>query len=143
MRLRRETETTSAGGGTDRIVYKLTQKVPGHGGEPGLITTMYIDAAEYAVLTQLPALSLTKTRLTIPPLGVDVFEGCLTGLVIGEAEFADAEAMERFVPPPGTLAEVTHDHRLTGGSLAAMTGPELALLLAEYGVTKSGRIPPA
>ncbi|MGI8869853.1 MAG: hypothetical protein ACR2F6_13650 [Mycobacteriales bacterium] len=56
LRLRRVTETISADGAIGRTDYKLTQKVPAPGGEPGLITTMYLDAAEYAVLDPFSAL---------------------------------------------------------------------------------------
>jgi hypothetical protein len=134
IRLRQETETTGLDGGVARVVYKLTQKIPAPGGGPGLITTMYLNATEYARLAQLPAASLRKTRLSIPPLGVDVFEDALAGLVLGEAEFADDESMAGFVAPAGAVAEVTHDQRLSGGQLAVMTAPEIAAVLAAYGV---------
>jgi hypothetical protein len=132
LRLRQATQTAGSAGGTDRIVYKLTQKVPGPDGEPALITTMYLDAAEYAALSQLPAVRLRKTRLSIPPLGVDLFEGPLRGLVLAEAEFDDDVSMRDFVAPGGAIAEVTGDRRLSGGLLAMTTGPELAAVLREY-----------
>jgi hypothetical protein len=74
LRLRQATETFSTYGTSEQTVYKLTQKVPAPGGEPGLITTIYLTAAEYAVLEQLPAASLHKTRMSVPPLGVDIYE---------------------------------------------------------------------
>ncbi len=95
---------------------------------------MYLDAAEYAVLATLPATSLHTKRLSIPPLGVDVFDGALTGLVLAEVEFIDDEAMVAFVAPREAVAEVTDDQRLTGGRLAGMPGSDLADVLAEYGV---------
>src|SRR4051812_48788055 len=61
-------------------VLKLTQKVPGQGGSPGLITNTYLSEAEYEMLATLPATALTKTRHSIPPFGVDVFRGELEGL---------------------------------------------------------------
>lgn len=139
IRLRQATETTDNGGDVERIVYKLTQKVPGPNGTPGLITTMYLDASEHAVLAQLPAASLRKTRLSIPPLGVDVFEDPLAGLVLTEAEFDDDESMVAYVPPAQVVAEVTHDQRLTGGRLAVTTRRELVTVLAEYGVEERVR----
>lgn len=114
--------------------YKLTQKVPAADGGPGLITTVYLDAAEHAALMQVPAAVLDKTRLSIPPLGVDVFDGQLAGLILAEAEFDDDESMTRFVAPPDSVAEVTHDRCLTGGRLADTTRPELAAVLGGYGV---------
>ena len=89
LRLRRAIETVTVGGIGERTVYKLTQKVPAPDGGPGLITTLYLDAVEYAVLEQLPAATVHKTRLSVPPLGIDVFEDALAGLVLAEAEFDD------------------------------------------------------
>ncbi|WP_051450726.1 hypothetical protein [Actinospica robiniae] len=55
---------------------KFTQKVlagePGH--VQGLITNTYLSEAEYDLLATLPAAMLAKTRLSIPRLGVDVFD---------------------------------------------------------------------
>lgn len=133
LRLRQMVEMSA----DDDIVgmeYKLTQKVPAHGGGPGLITTVYLNAAEHAALTQVPAAELNKTRLSIPPLGVDVFDGRLAGLVLCEAEFDDDESMARFVAPPDAVAEVTHDRYLTGGRLTDMARSELAAVLGGYGI---------
>jgi hypothetical protein len=132
LRLRRATDTSADGGGSDRTVYKLTQKVPRPQREPGLITTMYLSPAEYSVLSELPAAALHKTRLSIPPLGVDVFEGRLAGLLLAEAEFDDDVSMRAFRAPPGAIAEVTYDERLSGGRLVVTTWPDLAAVLREY-----------
>jgi hypothetical protein len=70
LRLRRTIEVGPHG---TRTVYKFTQKVPALDGGPGLITTVYLNAAEYDRLAALSATVLRKTRLSIPPLGVDVF----------------------------------------------------------------------
>jgi len=107
-------------------------------GELGLITTMYLRAAEHAVLEQLPAGVFHETRLSVPPLGVDVFEGALSGLVPGEAEFDDDESLESFVPPPTVEAEVTRDLRLTGGRLAVTTTSDIEADLAEYNLLPGG-----
>src|SRR5262252_6193538 len=53
--------------------HKLTQKIPGPDGGPGLVTTILLDEAEYERFAALPARTLEKTRLSIPPFGVDVF----------------------------------------------------------------------
>ncbi len=68
---------------------KLTQKVPlpRPGGVQGLITNTYLSPTEYDLLASLPAAVLSKTRCSVPPLGVDVFDGPLRGLVLAEAEF--------------------------------------------------------
>jgi hypothetical protein len=62
LRLRRATEGA-------RVVYKLTQKIPGDDGGPGLITTMYVSEDEHARLSAIPARVLEKTRLSMPPFG--------------------------------------------------------------------------
>lgn len=115
MRLRR---VESPGGEPE---FKLTQKIPAERSGPvqGLITTVYLTAAEYAVFARLPARVLRKTRYGLPPLGVDVFGPPLAGLVLAEAEFDTADAAAAFPVPDFAVAEVTADPRFTGGSLAA------------------------
>ncbi len=88
--------------GRPELVHKLTQKVPdpaAQGGRRGQITTIHLDQTEYRLLSTLPGDRLTKTRLSFPPMGVDVFDGVLAGLLLAEAEFTD-DAMTDFVPPP-------------------------------------------
>src|SRR5262249_15459351 len=116
--------------------FKFTQKVPA--GQPGpvqgLITNTYLSAAEYELLATLPAATLCKTRLSVPPLGIDVFEPPLHGLIMADAEFStDSEALS-FVPPPEVVAEVTNDPRFTGGSLVSAPRHDLVAWLAEYGI---------
>ena len=131
LRLRRTVETAA---GETRTFYKLTQKIPAPDGGPGLITTVYLDAAEYERLSSLPAAVLRKTRLSIPPLGVDVFAPPLAGLYLAEAEFDSAAELQAFAVPICAVAEVTHDPRFTGGRFAAMTAEELAALLSAFGI---------
>ncbi|HKA97568.1 MAG TPA: hypothetical protein VKD66_14975 [Streptosporangiaceae bacterium] len=115
---------------------KLTQKVPagGPGHVQGLITNTYLSAAEYDLLASLPGEVLSKTRLSVPPLGIDVFDPPLHGLVLAEAEFTSDEAVESFLPPRAAIAEVTDDARFTGGSLAQTRRRDLLAWLAEYGI---------
>ncbi|RHA40303.1 CYTH domain-containing protein [Cellulomonas rhizosphaerae] len=101
---------------------KLTQKVPG--APWGTLTTIYLSADEHAALASLPAATLSKTRLSVPPLGYDVFDGHLAGLVLAEVEFDSDESAARFVAPPG-LVEVTHDERFTGGRLVRASSDEV------------------
>ncbi|MEH0473457.1 hypothetical protein QA943_32320 [Streptomyces sp. B21-097] len=120
---------------------KLTQKIPADqpGAVQGLITNTYLSQGEYDLLASLPAAVLSKTRLSVPPLGVDVFDGPLTGLVLAEAEFAsDAEALA-FPFPQACVAEVTDDMRFTGGRLVHATRRELRAWLDGYGIRLSTR----
>jgi CYTH domain-containing protein len=116
--------------------FKLTQKVPA--GQPGfvqgLITNTYLSAAEHALLATLPADVLTKTRLSAPPLGIDLFAPPLHGLILAEAEFSTDEAAQSFSMPPVAVAEITSDPRFTGGTLARASRPALLAWLAEYGI---------
>ena len=127
LRLRRTVESTATATTTVR---KLTQKIPAPVGGPGLITTFYLDEAEYEALATLPGAGLTKTRYSVPPLGVDVFSGALGGLMMGEIEFETADEEARFPSPAESAVEVTLDRRFTGGRLAVMDRRELLALLA-------------
>jgi CYTH domain-containing protein len=115
---------------------KLTQKIPA--GQPGpvrgLITNTYLSPTEYDLLCTLPAAVLVKTRLSIPPLAVDVFDPPLQGLVIAEAEFNTDEEANAFSQPRTAIAEITDDPRLAGGSLARASRRELIRWLADYGI---------
>jgi CYTH domain-containing protein len=130
LRLRRAEITKT------RCELKLTQKVllPQPGSVQGLITNTYLSPTEYDLLATLPATVVSKTRFSVPPLGVDVFEGPLRGLVLAEAEFTTDEEAQSFVPPPECVAEVTDDARFTGGRLAEISRPQLLEWLAEYGL---------
>jgi hypothetical protein len=116
---------------------KLTQKIPADrpaGGVQGLITTAYLSPAEYDVFAALPAHVLRKSRYSLPPLGVDVFEAPLHGLVLAEAEFGSDEEAAAFAGPAAAVAEVSHDPRFSGGRLCATDRPELLRWLAGFGI---------
>ena len=76
---------------------------------------------------------LRKTRHSIPPFGVDVFDPPLGGLILAECEFEDDAAMHSFMPPSWILAEVTFDVRFSGGALAMMDPGKLPKLLSPFG----------
>lgn len=122
------------------ITFKLTQKVPmrADGAQRGFITSMYVTQDEFRVLAQLPARTLTKTRYSAPPLGIDVFDCALEGLILAEAEFDSAEAADAFAVPSFALAEVTADERFTGGELARASREEINCWVSEYGVSLPG-----
>ncbi len=99
---------------------------------------MYLDEAEYAAFAAMPASSLTKTRHSVPPYGVGVFEGPLAGLLLAEVEYDDDEAMSSFTPLIPVVAEVTTDVRFSGRRLAATSPTDLAPLLVDFGLAPSG-----
>jgi CYTH domain-containing protein len=131
LRLRRMLETR---GDVTRTYYKLTQKIPAPDGGPGLLSTIYLNEEEFALLSALPGSVLRKTRYSIPPFGVDVFESPLGGLILAEREFEDDATMHSFIPPAWILAEVTFDVRFTGGRLATLSSGDLPTLLSPFGV---------
>lgn len=121
------------------VARKLTQKVPdaaATGGRRGTITTIYLDETEYDLPSRLPGRWLTKVRLSHPPMGVDVFEGVLAGLIIAEVEFDHDAAMSAFVAPAWCGPEVTDHSGFSGANLARLASlapseaaDELAALL--------------
>jgi CYTH domain-containing protein len=119
--------------------YKFTQKIPAGNPGPvqGLITNTYLTKAEYDLLARLPGKTLTKTRYSVPPFGIDVFAPPLHGLVLAEAEFDHDDAMLAFRPPSYVIAEVTADRRFTGGRLVNTTREQLTAWLADYGIDSS------
>jgi CYTH domain-containing protein len=123
--------------GSRATEYKLTQKVPvgGPGAVQGLITNIYLAEGEYSVFATLPAAVLSKTRVSVPPLSIDIFGPPLHGLVLAEAEFTTDSQAAGFRPPACALAEVTDDPRFTGGRLARTQRDELVAWLTEYGIT--------
>ncbi len=131
LRLREQTDDRGP------AVYKLTQKIParGSGAQQGLITTIYVTEAEFRLLAQLPAKTLTKVRYSVPPFGIDVFEGGLKGLQMAEAEFTSADEADALAVPAFIHCEVTDDERFTGGQLVCATWPEVRKWLSEYRIS--------
>ena len=120
--------------------YKLTQKIParGSGGQRGFITTMYLSEDEFRALAVLPAKTLFKTRFSLAPFGIDVFEGDLNGLVLAEAEFESEEAVESLAIPSSRWREVSDDERFTGGELVSVSREDLRASVAEYAISLCG-----
>lgn len=130
LRLREQTEETGA------VIFKLTQKMPERatGAQQGFLTNMYLSKEEFCVLAQLSGKKLRKTRYSVPPFGIDVFEGELAGLLLAEAEFDSADAADSLTLPSFLRAEVSADDRFTGGRLARASRFEVQNWLSEYGI---------
>jgi len=130
LRLREQSEEGSP------TIFKLTQKIPAPaaGVQQGSITTIYLTRGEFRLLAELPATTLSKTRYSVPPFGIDVFEGPLEGLVLAEAEFDSATAAAGLTVPSFLSREVTSDQRFTGGQLARAERHDLRNWLSEYGI---------
>ena len=110
---------------------KLNQKILDPGGDPArrVITSVYLDAAEYERLAVLPGRRLEKRRHTYLAAGcqcgVDAFAGPLAGLVLAEIESEDLAALRALPLPAFAHCEVTEHEAFTGGRLAHE--PERAL----------------
>jgi CYTH domain-containing protein len=113
---------------------KLTQKLSDPEGAAArrIITSVYLDAAEYALLARLPGRRLEKRRHRIASgahtFAIDVFEGALAGLVLAELELASEAELTALPVPRFAHCEVTALPLFTGGALA---GADPLLVLAE------------
>jgi CYTH domain-containing protein len=114
LRLREPSEDNSP------VVFKLTRKLPkrANGAQQDLITCMDLTQHEFCALAQLSAKQLNKTRYSVPPFGIDVFEGTLEGLFMAEDEFDSAADAATLALPSFFLPEVSADDRFTGDRLA-------------------------
>lgn len=112
--------------------WKLSQKARPDPTSPERValTTIYLTEAEYERLRAMPAAELRKDRRHFRwadhVLAVDVFLGRHEGLVLAEVELGVDDPF--LPPPPSAVADVTHDDRFSGGSLAAASDGELALI---------------
>jgi CYTH domain-containing protein len=95
---------------------------------------MYLSKDEFCILAQLSAKQLNKTRYSVPPFGIDVFEDRLEGLILAEVEFESASEADALVLPSFIVREVSADPRFTGGRLVRASRQELETWLLEYGI---------
>jgi len=128
LRLRQQSDDDGS------TAFKLTQKVPSpaNGAQQGFITTIYLTQDEFAIVAQLSAKPLSKTRYSVPPFGIDVFEDVLEGLVLAEAEFESAREADALMLPSFIVREVSDDNRFTGGQLARASRADIQLWLSQY-----------
>ena len=116
--------------------YKLTQEIPlpGPGAHQGFITNIYLREDEFHVFAQLSARQITKTRHSVPPFGIDIFQGELEGLLLAEIEFDSAMDAESLSLPSFAVREVSADNRFTGGRLAHASRYEIKVWLEDCGI---------
>ena len=107
--------------GEDRV-WKLTRKYECADPLARPIVTAYLDQGEFEVLAGLPAVTLTKTRFKLADHGndfsVDRFDGPLQGLWLAEIELEDGATLTSLPNPTWTIADVSHDPRYQGYTLA-------------------------
>lgn len=121
LRLRRMEDETG-----NVTALKLTQKYdpPSGVGLETIITNLYLNETEFQTLACLEGPTLRKRRYPYPfadrNFSIDVFEGPLEGLILGEIEF-DEPADSHIELPPFATREVTDDPFFTGGHLVTLT----------------------
>jgi CYTH domain-containing protein len=116
---------------------KLTQKqaIAPPDFSRALITTLYLDRAEYEALSIFEANELRKNRYYLRHEGrlysVNVFLGDLHGLILAETDFDTDEELDAHPAPPFAVADVTREERFTGGRLVYLTPDELRAAVNE------------
>jgi CYTH domain-containing protein len=74
---------------------------------------------------------LRKERLSVAPFGIDLLDGPLAGVLIGEVEFHTVDEMDTYRPPADVvLREITGDPRLMCAALAGDDPVRVAEALA-------------
>ena len=99
-----------------------------------LITTLYLNRAEYEVLSVFEANELRKNRYYHRHEGrlysVNVYLGNLRGLVLAETDFETDDEMDAFPAPPFALLDVTRDEFFTGARLVELTAEDIRAKLS-------------
>ena len=118
-----------------KLSQKQTPAPPDFG--RALLTTLYLNRAEYEALSVFEANELRKNRYYLRHEGrlvsVNVYLGDLRGLILAEIEFETDAEMDAFPLPPFARADVTREEMFTGASLVALTFEDLRAELARRG----------
>ena len=110
---------------------KLTQKqtVAPPDFSRALITTLYLNRAEYEALSVFEANELRKNRYYLRHEGrlysVNVYLGDLRGLVLAETDFETDAELDAHPAPPFAVADVTGEELFTGARLVHLTADEI------------------
>jgi CYTH domain-containing protein len=109
----------------DGKVYKLTKKTKLSLGREE-ITTIYLSPDEYQLLSELPAIVVSKIRFIMAynelTIGIDSYATEEDELLVAEVEFETDEQMKTFVMPLSYGTEVTGNDEFTGFALANRFG---------------------
>jgi CYTH domain-containing protein len=82
------------------------------------ITNLYLTEAEYTALSQLAGALVKKRRYSLSGGSLDLYASPRAGLAVFEVEFESEVAAAGYRPPSFVRAEVTHEARYSGASLA-------------------------
>jgi hypothetical protein len=110
-----------------KLSQKQTPAPPDFG--RALLTTLYLDRAEYEALSIFEANELRKNRYYLRHEGrlysVNVYLGDLHGLILAETDCDTDEELDALAKPPFALLDVTRDELFTGARLVELTAEEL------------------
>lgn len=133
LRVRRMTSPSG-----EIVALKLGQKFRAEG-QPAIqttMTTLYLDASEYAILVTLGGASLVKRRYAYPAAGhtyqLDVFEETLSGLLLAEIEAHSDVDITTLPVPHFAASDVTGDPFFSGGALANLPQVDFQRWLAAW-----------
>ena len=124
----------------DTLVIKLGQKYFTADMEKHqtIMTNIYLDEAEYQVLSELGGEQISKRRYPYQfeqqQYSIDVFDGLLAGLVLAEIEGRPGIELSNLPAPGFAHQEVTGDTTFSGFHLAGLEEFDLQNILVEYGV---------
>jgi len=85
-----------------------------------IITTIYLDEAEFVLLSTLAGQRIIKRRHYFagnPEIAVDIFLGANKGLIMAEVEFPTSKLLKSYEPPHWVGDEITDDPAFSGGKL--------------------------
>ena len=122
--------------------YVITKKQPVEGNNSSIQYehTIQLDRDEYESLVKCSGKDFVKTRFFVElagrPAELDIYGEKLSGLVVVDFEFANADEMAEFSMPDFCLADVTQDSVIAGGYLAGKSYADIADHLKTYGYKK-------
>ena len=117
----------------------LQQRFPAQEGELAVskLAEIHLNDAEYAVFSHFEGREIRKNRyfheFDRVMFTFDVYLGPLRGLSTAKAEFDTREVLERFVPPPFAIFEVTSDPFFAGENLVDRSFADVQAEVAKVG----------
>lgn len=88
------------------------------------LAEMHLDDAEFGLLESLARREIRKNRyfheFDRVSFSFDVYLGPLWGLNTAKVEFQGRDEMERFIPPPFAIYEITNDRYFDGANLVTL-----------------------
>jgi len=117
----------------------LQQRFPWTEGEYAVtkLAEIHLNEAEYAVLEHFEGMEIRKNRyfheFDRVSFTFDVYLGSLWGLNTARVDFETLDRMERFIPPPFAIFEVTNDPFFTGEVLVEKKFSDVQVEVARLG----------